>query len=204
MNINLINHQPIFKVRTFEQGSRFAVGHSGNKKNKYVEAAKGTNLFFAIYQNKKGERSFKTIPLNEVIESQKIGLSNAPYTDENGNQLLFTLSPNDLVYVPKENEDISEIYFKKLNKDQISRIYKFTDGSGTTCNFIQHQIANIILNLTKKEQDKLKINLVIQNEIGAGSPQSKNQNVMYGNILIKNVCLKLKIDRLGNICNEEL
>ena len=201
MNKNLINHQPIIKVRTYEQGSRFPVGHNGSKKNKFVEAAKGTNLFFAIYQNKDGVRSYKTIPLNEVIESQKMGLITAPETDENGNQLLFILSPNDLVYVPEENENVSAINFKKLNRDQINRIYKFTDGSGTTCNFIQHQIANIILNLSKKEQDKLKIDLIIQNEVGAGSPQSKNQNVMYGNILIKTVCLKLIIDRLGNISN---
>ncbi|MDF2831820.1 MAG: type RNA-guided endonuclease Cas9 [Chryseobacterium indoltheticum] len=39
-------HQPINKVRVFELGSKFQVVQTGNKKDKYVEAAKGTNLFF--------------------------------------------------------------------------------------------------------------------------------------------------------------
>ena len=43
-------HQPIYKVRTYEQADKFAVGQTGNKSTKFVEAAKGTNLFFAIYE----------------------------------------------------------------------------------------------------------------------------------------------------------
>lgn len=56
MNKNIIQlnegklHLPIFKVRVYETiGNKFSVGVKGNKKDKYVEAAKGTNLFFAIY-----------------------------------------------------------------------------------------------------------------------------------------------------------
>ena len=42
-------HQPIYKARVYETlGNKFAVGQTGNKKDKYVEAAKGTNLFFAV------------------------------------------------------------------------------------------------------------------------------------------------------------
>src|SRR5690606_32663067 len=93
-------HQPIYKVRIFETGSKFPLGQAGNKKNKYVEAAKGTNLFFAIYQDENGKRNYATIPLHEVIERQKQGLSSVPEINEKGHQLLFFLSPNDLVYVP--------------------------------------------------------------------------------------------------------
>ncbi len=65
-------HHPIYKVRTYEpKGNKFNVGHTGNKKDKYVEAAKGTNLFFATYQDEKGKRNYETIPLNIVIERQK-------------------------------------------------------------------------------------------------------------------------------------
>ena len=71
----------------------------GNKATKYVEAAKGTNLYFGVYQGK-DKRSFATIPLNEVIERQKQGLSSVPEYNEKGAPLLFSLSPNDLVYVP--------------------------------------------------------------------------------------------------------
>ncbi|MDR1561093.1 MAG: hypothetical protein LBS23_01930, partial [Holosporaceae bacterium] len=81
-NIKLYNdgkyHQPIYKVRTFEVGNRFSLGFFGNKKDKYVEAAKGTNLFFAIYADENGNRTFETIPLNIVIERLKQGLPEVP------------------------------------------------------------------------------------------------------------------------------
>ena len=93
MNKNLIElnngkwHQPIYKVRVYEKADKFAVGQTGNKSVKYVEAAKGTNLFFAIYETEQedkntGEitrkRSYATIPLNVVIDRQKRGLPSAP------------------------------------------------------------------------------------------------------------------------------
>src|SRR5690606_27561062 len=120
-NIELYNdgkrRQPIYKARIFEVGSKFPLGQTGNKKAKYVEAAKGSNLFFAIYQDEKGKRSFETIPLNVVIERQKQGLGPAPEINEKGDRLLFYLSPNDLVYVPteEERENIKAIDFKNLN-----------------------------------------------------------------------------------------
>lgn len=43
-NITSLNngkfHQPIYKVRTYEQADKFAVGQTGNKSTKFVEAAK--------------------------------------------------------------------------------------------------------------------------------------------------------------------
>ncbi len=108
-------HAPIYKVRTYEtMGNKFNVGFSGNKKDKYVEAAKGTNLFFAIYVNNEGNRSYETIPLNVVIERQKQGLPSCPATNNIGHTLLFDLSPNDLVYVPtvEEQENPNLIDFK--------------------------------------------------------------------------------------------
>src|SRR5690606_38655780 len=121
------NHQPILKVRIFEQGSKFPVGYVGNKATKYVEAAKGTNLFFAIYQDENGKRSYATIPLNEVIERQKQGLSSVPETNEKGHNLLFYLSPNDLVYVPEIGEEFD---VERVNTD---RIYKMVSSTGAEC-----------------------------------------------------------------------
>src|SRR5690606_33063475 len=71
-------HQPIYKARIFELGSKFPLGQKGNKKTKYVESAKGTNLYFAVYQDENGKRSFETIPLNIVIERQKQALNSVP------------------------------------------------------------------------------------------------------------------------------
>lgn len=48
-NIEILNggkkHKPIYKVREYEKAEKFAVGMRGNKASKFVEAAKGTNLF---------------------------------------------------------------------------------------------------------------------------------------------------------------
>ncbi|AFU67332.1 CRISPR-associated protein Cas9/Csn1, subtype II [Psychroflexus torquis ATCC 700755] len=202
-------HQPIYRVKIFEVGSKFSISEDENsaKSKKYVEAAKGTNLFFAIYldeENKK--RNYETIPLNEVITHQKQvagfpkseRLSVQP--DSQKGTFLFTLSPNDLVYVPNneelENRDLFNL--GNLNVEQISRIYKFTDSSDKTCNFIPFQVSKLIFNLKKKEQKKLDVDFIIQNEFGLGSPQSKNQKSI-DDVMIKEKCIKLKIDRLGNI-----
>jgi CRISPR-associated endonuclease Csn1 len=212
-NVIILNngkfHHPIIKVRTYEaRGNKFNVGVTGNKGDKYVEAAKGTNLFFAIYKDDNGKRNYETIPLNIVIENQKQGaLQNikpehcsVPNKNEKGDHLLFHLSPNDLVYVPtiEEIENKNSVDFNHLTKEQINRIYKFIDGSDTIGNFIPHHSSKLLFNMTKKDQDKANINFIIQNEYGVGSPQSKSQKSIDG-IMIKDICWKLTIDRLGKI-----
>jgi CRISPR-associated endonuclease Csn1 len=183
MNKNIVElnnskfHQPIFKVRVFEKGTgRFAVGQTGNKKDKYVEAAKGTNLFFAVYQDEDGKRNYTTVPLNEVIERQKQGVSSVPELNEKGHKLLFQLSPNDLVYVPNEDEATSTIDFDNLTKEQIKRIYKMVSFTGNRLYGIPHNVSTVIVN--KLEFTQLN-KLEFINE--------------------KSICIKLKVDRLGNI-----
>ena len=181
-------HQPIYKVRMYEEGNKFAVGINGNRKNKFVEAAKGTNLFFAIYQDDEGNRNYETVPLNEVIEHQKQVAhlpkemrTPIPVKPEKG-KLLFTLSPNDLVYVPseEEKENPALIDFNNLNRDQINRIYKMVSCSGAQCFFVQNNIAVPIAN--KFEFSAL----------------NKMEKDIHG-IMIKSFCWKLKTDRLGHI-----
>lgn len=173
-------HQPINKVRIFELGSKFQVGQTGNKKDKYVEAAKGTNLFFAIYEDKNGKRSYETIPLNIVIERQKQGLGSVPEINEVGNVLLFYLSPNELVYVPIEGEDIRRIGDNNIDKQQINNLYKMVSSSTYQCFFIRNDISTSIVN--KMEFSSL----------------NKMEKTMEG-IMIKENCIKVIIDRLGNI-----
>ena len=189
-NIMLYNdgkpHKPIYKVRIFEQGSKFPLGEVGNKATKYVEAAKGTNLYFGIYQGK-DKRSFATIPLNEVIVRQKQGLSSVPEYNEKGDPLLFNLSPNDLVYVPIEGEIIEDIDFQNLSKEQKERIYKTVSFTGNECYFIKSNIASLIKNYDAKTR------------IGELESKNKLEVTICGRIRIKEVCIKLKVDRLGNI-----
>lgn len=207
MNRNLValnkgkRHQPIYKVRVYEQADKFAVGQTGNKKNKFVEAAKGTNLFFAIYESeildeKTNEvvrkRIFSTIPLNIVIDRQKQGLSSVPEEDENGNKLKFSLSPTDLVYLPTEEEIRKGEISQPINKN---RIYKFIDSSGIMANFVLASTAALIFAVKENESEKYNN---IKNEYGLGSPQSKNQRAITGE-MIKEICVPLKVDRLGRI-----
>lgn len=187
-NLALLNkgkgHKPIYKVRIFEPiGNKFQVGETGNKSRKFVEADKGTNLFFALYRAENGKRTYLTVPLNEVAERQKQGLLPVPEMDvKNSTPLLFWLSPNDLVYMPtiEERENFQEFNWKNLTEEQIGRVYKMVSCTGNRAYFIQMAVANPIVN-------KYEF-----------SPLNKMERAIEGE-MIKEVCWKLKVDRLGHI-----
>lgn len=182
MNLNLLTlnggrkHQPIYKVRVCEpRGNKFNVGTVGNKQAKYVEAAKGTNLFFAIYLSEGGKRSYDTIPLNVVIEREKQGWSPVPEKNDNGDKLLFWLSPNDLVYIPTEEE----LELGRINEPiDGKRIYKMVSSSGNQCFFVPQNISNAIMPTI---------------ELGANNKAEKS----WDGKMIKAVCIPIKVDRLG-------
>lgn len=165
-------HQPITKVRVFELGSKFPLGHIGNKKDKYVEAAKGTNLFFVVHEDESGKRSYETIPLNEVIERQKQGLSVVNLKGKNE----FFLSPNDLVYIPSDDElvNLNSINFNNIsNRDNIYKVVSFT---GNRLYAIPFYVSSTIVN---------KVEFTQLNKIEFTKE--------------KEICVKLKTDRLGVI-----
>lgn len=174
-------HHPIKKVRVYEKADKFAIGQTGNKTSKFVEAAKGTNLYFAIYEKEivdevtgkiTKKRNYATIPLNVVIERLKQGLSPAP-TDESGNESRYVLSPNDLVYVPMENQQENVGIDKK-------RIYKFVSCTSDAAFFVPVYIASPIMQTV---------------ELGSNNKAQKS----WTNEMIKEVCIPITIDRLGNI-----
>ena len=191
MNQNIVHlnggkyHQPILKVRVYEKADKFAIGQKGNKSSKFVEAAKGTNLYFAVYEietlnEETGKvvkkRSYATVPLNVVMERLKQGLSPAP-ANEQGYEPKFVLSPNDLVYVPAGDEIISEINEESIN---YNRLYKMVSSSGNQCFFVKTIVANSIV-------DKYEF-----------SSLNKMERAITGE-MIKEICVPVKIDRLGNI-----
>ncbi len=187
-------HQPILKVRVYEKAEKFAVGQKGNKSAKFVEAAKGTNLFFAIFGTEKinketGEteivRSYMTIPLNVMIDCQKKYGSQwsnniEAYLQEqqlatSDVKLLFILSPNDLVYLPTREELKEGI--KMIDR---KRIYKMVSSSGNQCFFIGDKVAKSIV-------DKVEFTSL-----------NKAERAITGE-MIKETCIPIKVDRLGNI-----
>jgi len=185
------NHQPIYKVRLYEAGSKFAVGYTRNNNTKYVEAAKGTNLFFAVYWDEKTQkRTYETVPFNEVVEHQK-QVAHLPKTERTPipinakkGAFLFALSPNDLVYVPtdEEIENPNLVDFKNLTKEQIERIYKMVSTSQGKLECIPNTYSSPIKN----------------NEMGSNN---KSQNMIDGKTQIKPRCWKLEINRTGKIIN---
>ena len=166
---------PIYKLPIGESGSgRFCVGNKISTKHKWVEADKGTNLYFAVYESKEGKRSYDSIPLNIVIERLKQRLSPVDLKSEND----FYLTPNDLVYVPNEDEriNIQNINPREFNQEQRKNIYKVVSFTGNRLSCIPHSVATSIVN--KLEYSQLnKIEFTKEKES----------------------LVKLKIDRLGNI-----
>jgi CRISPR-associated endonuclease Csn1 len=218
MNRNIVElnngkfHHPIYKVRRFEKGNKYPIGKTGNKGDKFVEAADGTNLFFAIFGAEKtnketGEteivRSYLTIPLNVMIECQKKYGSQwrkniEAYLQEQqlatrDAKLLFILSPNDLVYLPRPDEVKERIKILDMR-----RIYKFIDPNDNKGSFVPYSSANVIFSINFTEQKKRGISYPIQDEYGVGSPHSKSPRAITGE-MIKETCLPIKVDRLGNI-----
>ena len=167
-------HKPIYKVRITETlGQKFSIGITGNKTSKFVEAAKGTNLFFAVYMNEDGVRSFSTIPLNIVIERLKQHLSPVPERNEKGDNLLFYLSPGDLVYVPMSDD-------ANIDTTHPDRIYKFVSCTSNEAHLVPSQIATPILQTI---------------ELGSNN---KSQRAWSGE-MIKEICIPLSVNRLGEI-----
>ena len=171
-------HKPINKVRVYEEATKFAVGETGNKTKKFVEANKGTNLFFAIYQTSEGKRSYYTLQLKEVIEKLK---NKQPIAEEikGDEKLLFVISPNDLVYLPtaEEAKDLNSITINNIDK---SRIYKFVSCTKNRSWFIWPNVSQPI-------KDKFEF-----------TSMNKDERAITGE-MIKETCIPLRIDRLGNI-----
>lgn len=190
-NIETLNgghsHMPIKKVRVFEQANKFSVGTTGQKATKFVEAAKGTNLFFVIHTNGKGSRGYATVPLNIVIELQKqyeknwkehlverLCRDDLSLMPKNA-QLLYVLSPGDLVYVPKGPHDV----IKKIDIEP-SRIYKCVSMSGNALDCVQYYMSRMIGDAIEYTR------------------HNKMQRAITGE-MIKEVCIPIQVDRLGNI-----
>jgi CRISPR-associated endonuclease Csn1 len=173
----------------YEKAEKFAVGEFGSKSKKFVEAAKGTNLFFAIYESISEDgnrvRSFVSVPLRMVVDCQKADIKHwkqqldhvlhskdmVPSTA----QIIALLSPGDLVYVPTKEEIATQNY--SYAKD---RIYKMVSSSGNQVFFILNVVASPILN--KEEYSAL----------------NKMERAITGE-MIKEICVPIKVDRLGNI-----
>lgn len=188
------NHKPIKKVRTytgFGGEKRISNNKFSNKYKQFVKVDKGTNFYLAVYEiddqskisttNKK--RVFKEINLFDLIDYQKQTNSNELPIEQiiyNDNQekykFLFTLTQNDLVKFISEEKEL---------------LFAFNRFTGTDIYF---RPINHSSEIEKSEVD-LKINLKTEKLGGS----QVNETTSYNGEQIKNICIKLKVDRLGNI-----
>lgn len=176
-------HQPIYKVRTYTQGVKSAVGQRNCKAAQFVNGAKGTNLYFAVYEGKEGEvseskRSFATFSLRDVLPCLKDGKPVIPEFDKKGKRLKFVLSPLDLVYVPTPEElKLGQVQLP-LNK---KRIYKMVSCSDARCFWVPVNVASAIVDNFEFSTQNNKMGRAVTGE------------------MIKEICLPLDVDRLGNV-----
>lgn len=198
MNVNIVRlnggvpHKPIYKVRVYEKADKFSVGQVGAKSKKFVEADKGTNLFFAIYTTRADDgtekRSFVTVPFKAAVDCQRRGQKNwrllldqwihAEQLVADHAELKYILSPGDLVYVPTQGEPNDGV--KALKRD---RIYKFVSSSDTNAYFVPATVAAPIVNKIEYTQ----LNKTPRTDAGE---------------LIRETCTPIVVDRLGNIVQQ--
>ena len=105
----------------------------------------------------------------------------------------MTLSPLDLIYIPTDSEltNINLIDFNNLNKSQLKRIYNVNDFSGYTIYFSPNTFSKSIC---PKEVD-MKFDSKKQKTTGSFDAKTAS----FEGISIKERCIKLKVNRLGNI-----
>lgn len=201
------------------------------KSKQYVVNDAGSNLYLGFYErtyedkdgNNVTERRFQDIGLMDLIESLKQDkskrlnpLPNIIYDDmRNEYNWIFTLSPLDLVYVPVEEEigNTKLVDFNNLSIEQANRIYKYVDGGEDYAKFIPYSASQPIWKFHGKKKDeiyktlnenkKIEINknVLVQDEFGKGSQETKSQNTIEieGYVQIRRVCWKLNINRIGVI-----
>lgn len=174
--------KPINKVTTFEK-----TGKKETFAGSLVESDKGTNVFFAMYEHLQTKERIinkdSSVPMLDAIERLS---TKCPLVDDKQGYRTIILSPNDLVYVPEEGENVSIIDWTKEKERLQRRIYKMVSCSKNTCYFIPHYVSGLLLpydNKTKK------------GEFGSLNKSEKS----IDEIMIKNVCIKIKVDRLGNV-----
>ncbi len=168
---------PLKKVTIYE-----AKDPESKFKGRYYETDKGGNIFFVIKQSNNGNREMYTLPLVEAIERLANKL---PLVDIKEGETCFTLSPNELVYVPAEGEDIKAIDWSDTEK-LFGKVYKMVSCTGGECHFLPHNIANLLVPYNA------------QTKKGEFGSLNKSENSTEG-LSIKRICIKLKTDRLGNI-----
>lgn len=176
------------------------VGLKKNLNNKLLEA--DGNPYYLIYENKitKERKGFASLSSYDVIQRLKEG---NPIAVEKEGYNTILLQTNDLVYVPNK-EELEKIQQgfpseKAINWDNqrkiAERVYRVNDFSKSDIYFKPHFFSKAIKEneLHTSFDDKCTRLIVFSKKDKTKNDETKEA------IMIKEVCIKLKVDRLGNI-----
>jgi len=170
------------------------IGIKKELQNKLMEA--DGNPYYVFYENviTKERSGFSSLSTYDVLQKR---LNNQPLLEPKANHRIHVLQNNDMVYVPtKEERDkivrgvplIEIINFTEIGK----RLYIVNDFSKTDIYFRPNSFAKAIISkeLHTSFDDKCSRFVNFYN--------SEEESDM-----IKNVCIKVKFDRIGNIILNE-
>ena len=174
--------------------------------NNNVYVVSGENYLLAILERDE-KRIYDSISLIEAVELIRNEFNNAEnktkfskdrvlkeyFELRNNASFLFSLSKNDLIYVPNQDEEIPHVNnheeWKNYWKDshlRANNIYSYIKVTTHPQHwFIKHDIAQLIENYSQKDK--------------FGELSSQNAIESIDGINIKSVCYPIKLDRLGNI-----
>jgi CRISPR-associated endonuclease Csn1 len=176
---------PVYNIRTIEDGEKWvgeSVGKAELRPKTHVE--KGDN-FFAIYRfnQQTNKRDIESLSFFDAVQTTLKGFNLVPELSDCTN--LFTLSKNDLVYVPYDDEDINTINWqnKKLLFHRIYRVVKFSENE---VYFRPHFAASEIIVLINDKK---------VGEFTAG--QNGVMKIKGDTKSISQKCIKITMDKLG-------
>lgn len=171
--------KPIVKITRYEEKdpqSKF--------KNKYVEVDAGSIVYFVMSENEKTKvrEEMYSLAVHQVIEKIVQG---KPIAEKREGFRTIILSPNDLVYVPTEEElkNVNPIDWSDKKK-VVMRIYKMVKSTGNQCYFIPNYISKLIIPYSEGK--------------GEFGSQNCTERTIDTDQTIKNCCIRLTVDRLGN------
>lgn len=191
---------PIFAVTVMEDGSAEEVKGKTflYSKERKLAVEKGGNYCVAFYEHPETkERKFDVVSFFDAVQLKTSGEN--PFQTEKGIELekqgyqfLFTLTHNDLVYVPEDDDPITNIDWDDKIK-LFNKIYRVVKFSGEQFYFQPHNYSKEIT----IHEGKAKSAKEYKGEFVKGT--NGTEFVIGTKESIKNICIKLQIDRIGNI-----
>ncbi|MFT4095167.1 MAG: HNH endonuclease domain-containing protein [Niabella sp.] len=164
----------------------------------FYETDKGAMAYFVMYEDQKTKDREYLEPNTSIATHKAIEkiVKGEPIAEDRDGFDKIILSPGDLVYVPTIEErgkivggnPVENSIDWKDCKHLVKRIYKVVSFSKKDLLCIKANIADYIIPYDRKEKSK--------GEIGW---DNKSTATMEDDFVIKDVCIKLNIDRLGNI-----